>query len=559
MKPTMSDLLNRAAASADREESETCIAAAVARASSCHEWRAVLRGIAEMPLASNERLTAVADRTLEAATTEREVWGFRDVADVRAKRLGDERGAREALEAAVTALRGATADDRAGELLEPEGSARGYEWVLLAQGFLETLRDDLGVRRCLEAGRDLARTLNDADDLTYVAKVWAMRLDRDEGVALLLEAEEMSADGSASPWTLANAWHSLGDSTAVHRVLDTALASATSSEAALHVASAWASHDEIDELRRALGRAEELAVSADDWLEIAELAFDSKLGEGPIRGAVERAEALAADDEAKARVSIAYRQWLKDVDAATRAGSRGVSPELLRERVRTLPNWETSAAGLFDWLRARATTDILTRMANADYGTGAEKHLAALQDICETGLLPRTLPREPHEVLALTRWSEGERVDHLARALSCTLLCLAPSGDDELVTNGPILAESSMALGAEATHLAERLFAWYAETEACVDVDDADEIGPEQPVALLLLFILRTSSAPDDVRLEALADALAQHPTYTLDTVATWIAGSMRAGLWTDLIDGILVPAKAKSPATARVLAALGR
>src|SRR5262249_41371336 len=149
-----------------------------------------------------------------------------------------------------------------------------------------------------------------------------------------------------------------------------------------------------------------LARSAAEHLEIAEAAFDAGLGPDAVRAALERAEALAQGAE-RALVSSAYRQWLGDEEAARRLGPRGARPE---------------EAGLFDWLRARAGASALAHIAQADYGHGAAKHLAALQDICASGLVPRPLAWQPHEVLALTRWTRGADVDHLERALACTLL-----------------------------------------------------------------------------------------------------------------------------------------
>jgi len=64
---------------------------------------------------------------------------------------------------------------------------------------------------------------------------------------------------------------------------------------------------------------------------------------------------------------------------------------------------------------------------------------------------------------------------------------------------------------------------------------------------------------PDDPRLEALAKMLTEHSAYKLGEVAEWMAGSMRPVLWTDLVDRILVPIKAKHLPTAQVLDALGR
>lgn len=534
MRRSLPDWL--ALAASDPSAADEHLDRALAQAETCHDWRTILADLAARPEGKPERLRAAADRTFERAVSERAIWGFRDVAEVRATRLDDVRGAREALEACAA--------------LFGEGRAHGYEWVLLAEGFVGSLGDRPGARRCLEAGRDGARAQANADDLAAIAVAWGQGVDRAEGLALLAETDALAANGSASPWTLANAWHALDDVDGAARVLDAALAAARGSEEARHVARAWSSHQQPERALRALARAEALASSAGEWLAIAEVAFDGQLGEARVRRALERAGALAADDGARARVAGALHHWLGDEAAAARVGSRGVRPEALRERVGTLDGWEASAQALFDWLRARVTTEQLTAIAHADYGMDAAKHLAALRDVCENGIVPRTLVWEPHEVLALTRWSTGERTDHLARALCCTLLCLSPSDFDELVTNGAILAESCLALGAEAIEGAERLFAWYAETEP----DD----GPDHPASLLLLFLLRVSHAPSDPRLDELARSIVEHPACEPDALVEQLNDSMRAALWTDLIEQILGPERAR-PAVARVLSALGR
>lgn len=547
MTRTIPDWLKHATAATDPAETDRCIDQAISQAESCFDWRTILRGLWEPTLARPERLIEVAHRTLERAIEERQIWGFCDVATTRATRLGDELGARAALERCVALF------------LEPSAT-RGYEWVLLGRAFQDTLHDDIALRRCLEAGRDAARVAKNADDLCSIAQEWASRVDRPTGISLLLEAEAMAINGSARPWTLANAWHALGESEAVHRVLGRALQTASECSEAIHVASAWASHHEVDQTRRALVRAQELASTAEHWLSIAESAFDLGLGEEPLRHAVTRAEAMVCDDEQRARVSNAYKLWLHDHESASRVGPAGFSPEALRHRVRSLPGWGTSASGLFDWLRARATRDTLEKIASADYAMHVEKHLAALMDICETGLIPRHLQWEPHEVLALTRWSTGEQTDHLQRALSCVILCIAPGELDELTTNGAILAESCLALGGNAPELAEQFFAWRSETEEfSFDSTVEGDIGPDEPVALLLLFVLRVSSAPDDPRLIELARRLTHHPEYTLESVAQWIADSMSAQLWNDLIERLLVPFEAGRPFVASVLRGLGR
>jgi hypothetical protein len=370
-------------------------------------------------------------------------------------------------------------------------------------------------------------------------------------VALLLEAERLAANGTARPWTLANAWHALGEASAVERVLDAALRAATTADAAVHVAHAWASQAADEPVLRAHARARELATSASDWLKIAEAALDAGLGDEPVRSALTQAAALATDREVRTRVASAFSHWLGDDQAAERVGPRGAPADALRPRIQPLPGWESSGSALFDWLRTRMTPELLTRIAHADYGMDADKHLAALRDLCATGLVPNELAWEPHEVLALCRWSSGERVNHLERAFCCVLLCLAPSGLEELVTNGPILAESCLELGPEPTALAQQLFAWIAETR------EADD--PERFFAKLLLYLLATASSVGDPRLEPLARELCEQTDPDLNWAAESIAGSMRAEIWTDLFERLLAPRRMSDAHIERLLSALGR
>jgi hypothetical protein len=134
---------------------------------------------------------------------------------------------------------------------------------------------------------------------------------------------------------------------------------------------------------------------------------------------------------------------------------------------------------------------------------------------------------------------------------------LAPSDLDELITNGPILVESCLTLGGEAIRLAELFFAWRSETEECAEHDE--HVGPEQPIALFLLFLLRAAAMPDDPRLEPLSRMLVEHSRYRPDDLTGWISGSMSAELWGDLVDRILTPLRDSHAHIARLLRALGR
>ncbi len=570
MRPSIHDWLSRAKASRDPAEAQRCLDAAIDGAEACYQWRTLLDAAAELTAAeliSAARLAELAERTLAAAKSECEVWGFRDVARVRVTHLRDRAGARAALEACVAA---SLAPRRAPWGGDDTVTTRGYEWVLLAKGFVETLGDPAGARRCLEAGRDQARGRDDADDLTAVACGWATLLDREAGVALLREAEALADNGSARPWTLANAWRSVDDGGSAARVLDRAIDLAATTGDAKTIAQAWISHARPDDAARALAKVRELAVSADDWLAVAELTHTLGLGEGALRGSLGRAEPLATEPRTRAQIAAAYRRWLGDETASARLGPVGVEPSQLRRPVAPLSGWDGSASALFDRLRDQIRDEELQSIARADYGMDAEQHLLALREICESGLVPRTLEWEPHEVLALTRWSSGETVNHVERALCALLLCLAPSSMDEFGTNGVILAESCLALGAEATRLGARFFAWFAGTTEIDDDDDDDldddddeleldddDLDDDRPLALLLLFVLRLSVDPADPRLERLAARiLSETSARERDAIAASMAESMRAQLWSDLLESALQPTH---PPSARLLEAFRR
>lgn len=526
MRRTVDDWLAEATRSADPGAVDRALARASELASACHELRSVLK--AAIALGATGRVADLAARTLDHAGPEREIWGFRDVAAARAEHLADRPGALAALLAC--------------EQLYRDSRTLGYEWVLLAKGFVDALGDRAGLRRCLEAGLAAARERGNADDLCAIASAWTQEVDREAGGALLGEAEALATNGSASPWTLSNAWSALDDAVAVRRVLDGALARASSTAAAVHVHKAWASHGQVAEALAALDRAAALAATAADWLTIGEAAFDGQLGGERIRHALEHAEPLATDDVARGRIASGYHVWLQDDEAADRVGSRGLAPGALQSAWRSLEGWESSASALFDWIRSRLPDATLLKIANSDYHMDAQKHLGALRDIVRTGLLPRELDWEPHEVLALSRWATGENVDHLERAFCCVVLCLAPQGGDELETNGVILAESCLALGVGASEGAAQLFAWCASSSE----------EPESAVALLLLLLVCASTTPHDPRLEGLATTLLERDDPPVALLAASALSSMRGELWRDLASRI----RTSGPTVAQVLAA---
>jgi hypothetical protein len=93
---------------------------------------------------------------------------------------------------------------------------------------------------------------------------------------------------------------------------------------------------------------------------------------------------------------------------------------------------EADERGLLDELRTRVTASMIQKIAEADYGSQARQHGAALEQIVRTGAVPKQLRWVPGEVLELIRWSEPddpkwapsgrEREGHVMRAFACTVL-----------------------------------------------------------------------------------------------------------------------------------------
>jgi hypothetical protein len=276
----------------------------------------------------------------------------------------------------------------------------------------------------------------------------------------------------------------------------------------------------------ALDRAETLASSAADFFALAQGCYVGENSDARRRRVLDRAAAIADTPEIKARIATAYVDWFHDEAAADRVGPRGVRPEHLAPRLTTLEGWASSSSDLFDWLRTRATPEQLTLIAEADYGMDAKGHFAALDTICKSGLLPFELPWEPLEVCCLTRWSTGEDVEHFNRALCCVLLCLAAS-ENELISTGPPLIESCLALGEDASLFGERLLVWKYET---MEADSGEKL-----VALLLLFMLRAPRHREDPRLEILLRDLSIAPE--VGALREWIASSVNAELWRALLE----------------------
>ncbi|HVV86018.1 MAG TPA: hypothetical protein VHE35_23320, partial [Kofleriaceae bacterium] len=255
----------------------------------------------------------------------------------------------------------------------------------------------------------------------------------------------------------------------------------------------------------------------------------------------------------RARVAAGYQRWLGDEAAAEAIGPRGLRPEALAPGIAAdLAGWACAPAALFDWLRPRVTRRMLEHIATADYGIDYDQHLAAIADLCATGLVPRRLGWNPGEVVELRRWQEGTDVDHVERALCCTLLCLA--SDPALDTNGAILVESVVALGAEAMDLAAGLIAWCdARRRAEWAAAELDE--EHDPWALVTLAVLAAARDPADARLPGLVALVTAH--HRAPELPERRARSLRPRLWEELVARHVAPHAAQVPALADLLAIL--
>src|SRR5262245_17539233 len=521
----IAELVAEAESAQSDDACELLLTAAAAQATSAGEWKEILENLPQTaPHALKRKLV---DRAIACARAREEVWGFRRAAIAEARALRDPEAARATLRAAEDVL-----TTRA-----QQGRALGVEWAILAGAFSEALADRAQVLRTLNAGWDFAWAARDVENLGRVVNQWAGLVDKAEAVERLGRVEEAAAGwgnlGGVIYW-----WRALGDAEAVRRTRERTLATTRSFEEVLRLVRSWNLYEEGSPgTEAAIARAEVLASTASEWFELAQAVVREATPEDTARRALDRAADLATDSALKVRIASAYVSWFRDEAAADRLGPRGVRPNDLRPRAAALAGWQPSASALFDWLCSRISPENLSRIAEADYGDDRDDHLAALEYMCETRLVPFVLPWCPHEVLALTRWGTHE-VNHVERALACTLLLLA-SLEDEIINTGPILIDSCLALGEEAAALGVQLFAWRYET---TDVDASDA-----PLTMLLLVMLRAAYHPDDPRIGDLIRQLVQSPD--APSLRQWMAESLRPELWSRLAQTILPKLRQIQPA----------
>ncbi|MEO7108920.1 MAG: hypothetical protein ABI183_00665 [Polyangiaceae bacterium] len=534
---TIVDLVAEANASADIGDAERLLATAADQAATHREWETILDGI---PATASIAFTRVlVDRALASARTHQEIWSFRRVAEFQAHVLGDPDTARTTLREGERVLL----------TLATKGGALGFYWAVLAGAFKTALNDDGDALRLLHAGWTVAWREHDVENLGRLVNQWSQLIDPFEARARLTLVEE-AAQGWGNLHGTIYWWHALGDADAGNRVRQTVLQTSTRFDDVIELVRYWNLYEKKSPgIEAALARAESLAMTASEWLELAQRAHFEGDDDVLCRRALDHAARVVGVDtaEMKSRVASAYLDWLEDKAAADRIGPRDVRPEDLRPTQTKLAGWSASPSDLLDWLRGRATPENLTRIAEADYADDVPQHLQALQSICSSGRMPLILPWHPREVVELTRWSTGNDVDHLERGLCCALLCIAGTDGDIANTAAPLI-ESCLALGEEASTSAERLLVWMYETG---EADAGDRL-----VELFSLFVLRAARAPTDPRLALLLETIGEAPDAR--SLREWLAGSLRADLWTTLLATIVAPlARDHAELTSR-LAAIG-
>ncbi|MEZ4241977.1 MAG: hypothetical protein R3F59_38665 [Myxococcota bacterium] len=512
---TAEDLVVRA--SADPASAREHLAQAAEIAAGVHELRAVLQ--AEAALGASEALWALAARTLDAAEHDEleQSHGFVDVARILVDPLGDREGAAAALR------RGEAHLGRPSDWTAPV-----WGWCDVARAWVELLGARADAERCLG---EAEAACEGAHDFGIVAEA-RQELGDEAGARGLAERAEAVAS-PAEVWTVANGWRALGDDAAADEALRGALARATLTDEAIVVARAWASHERPDEAASAVRTASELARTAGEHFDVARLCHELGQGAGAVRASLQQAGALvdAEDLSLRTEITTCWSRWLGEAWSSPLALA-GVRPSALHRLPRPLPGVAADADALFDRLRERIDEPALRRIAAADYGAELEEHLAALRQLCASGLLPPdgVLPWHPHEVLALTRWARGERVDHLGRLFATTVLALLPGAELDSIV--PYLVDSALALGGELPPLAQTTLA------ALRWRDD--------PSALLGLALLRMAARPDDEVVPVLLDLAAERMDGFLEY-------SSAATQWADLTRAV-AGQRAGSEAAERLL-----
>ena len=210
-------------------------------------------------------------------------------------------------------------------------------------------------------------------------------------------------------------------------------------------------------------------------------------------------------------------------------------------------------------------------IAEADYGSGLDDHLAALHVIARDGLVPCPLPWHPREVLELVRWDQpppepAEERRLWRHAFACCALLRAygdPESRDVMLDQDPTLAGLAVSLHNLATLPLPRT---KREVLAAMDRQAAAllawvtprvlEFGEPAFFGLALLWFSLAAAVPAPA-LVALVDWVMEAEEEMTDWERTihgddghhvWLLGradgSLRAGSWRAI--GALLPSRLK-------------
>ncbi|MBS1805742.1 MAG: hypothetical protein JST28_20565 [Acidobacteria bacterium] len=184
-----------------------------------------------------------------------------------------------------------------------------------------------------------------------------------------------------------------------------------------------------------------------------------------------------------------------------------------------LNRFEPDGDVLLRAISAHVTDEMLECISTADYGCDVDAHMAALEQLRDTGVLPDSPGWVPMEVLELIRWSEPENPEwkpgrtgefgHWIRAFSCAAILRAEHepwnyhyNDGSTCSTTIQLILSLEVLPIDLNREAMRNFAWLIlKSDPEGENDSIREYG-----VVLLWFALRLKPAVADEDLIALAE-----------------------------------------------------
>lgn len=239
---------------------------------------------------------------------------------------------------------------------------------------------------------------------------------------------------------------------------------------------------------------------------------------------------------------------------------RLLDPKKVASEHLDLSDFASDASALFDWLRPQVTQAMLESIAEADYGYMAKENLELLVAIVETGHVQHPMHSMLREVLHLTRWAEGDSVDHIERAFACSLLCIEFTDChdgcpiDDGTSTLPILIESCIHLGRPAM---ERLLGLFV---AIVEGHPDHESGVHDfMIAQYSLLLVAAWLSPDDPRLPAYIEHMVDsyRTGWERDPEPGWLADILFGGLRDDLLRSLTSDILGESPKFASIVSAM--